>query len=136
MQLDAIWDQSHTLYITSIIYDWKRSDVCVSGNNKHFFQNVLAILSYFLKISYHFFYDFLSFGLFKVLLYFIINCVKKCKTIHIQCSKKVMSDSLGLMDFAIGLVNPVNNLPNGQLKFSGRIQILLQKYCKTNYLFF
>ena len=40
-----------------------------------FFQNVLAILSYFLKISYHFFYDFLSFSLFKVLLYFIINCV-------------------------------------------------------------
>ena len=75
MQLDAIWDQSHTLYITSIIYDLKRSDVGVSGNNKHFFQNVLAILSYFLKISYHFFYDFLSFGLFKVLLYFIINCV-------------------------------------------------------------
>ena len=47
-----------------------------------------------------------------------------------------MSDSPGLMDFAIGLVNPVNNLPNGQLKFSGRIQILLQKYRKTNYLFF
>ena len=113
------------------ILQQKRSVTWLRG-----FQNVLAILSSFFKISYHFFYDFLSFGLFKLLLYFIINCVKKSKTIHIQCAKKVMSDSLGLMDFAIRLLNPVVNLPNGQLKFYGRIQILLQKYCKTNYLFF
>ena len=38
-------------------------------------------------------------------------------------AKKVISDSLGQVDFAIGLVNPVVNLPNGQVKFSGRIQI-------------
>ena len=29
-----------------------------------------------------------------------------------------MSDSLGLVDFVIGLVNSVANLPDGQVKFS------------------
>ena len=32
-----------------------------------------------------------------------------------QCAKKVVSDSLGLVDFSIGLVNSVFNLPNGQV---------------------
>ena len=31
--------------------------------------------------------------------------------------KEVVSDSPGLVDFAIGLVNPVFNLPDGQLMF-------------------
>ena len=31
-----------------------------------------------------------------------------------QRAKKVVSDSMGLVDFAIGLVNPVVNLPDGQ----------------------
>ena len=36
------------------------------------------------------------------------------KTImHLQCAKKVQSDSLGLLDFAIRLVNPVFDLPDG-----------------------
>ena len=34
-----------------------------------------------------------------------------------QHAKKVVSDSPGLVDFAIGLVNSVLNLPNGQMKF-------------------
>ena len=34
-----------------------------------------------------------------------------------QCEKKVVSDSSGLVDFAIGLVNSVINLPDGQVKF-------------------
>ena len=34
-----------------------------------------------------------------------------------QCAKKVVSDSPGLVDFAIGLVNFVLNLPEGQVKF-------------------
>ena len=38
-------------------------------------------------------------------------------TVHPQCAKKVMSDSLGLVDFTIGLVNSVLNLPAWQLKF-------------------
>ena len=36
---------------------------------------------------------------------------------YIQRAKKVMSDSLGLVDFAIGLVNSVFNLPDGQVMF-------------------
>ena len=34
-----------------------------------------------------------------------------------QRAKKVVSDSPGLVDFAIGLVNFVLNLPDGQVKF-------------------
>ena len=35
-----------------------------------------------------------------------------------QRAKKVVSDSPGLVDFVIGLVNSVLNLPDGQVKFS------------------
>ena len=34
-----------------------------------------------------------------------------------QRAKKVVSDSLGLVDFAIGLLNSVFNLPDGQVIF-------------------
>ena len=34
-----------------------------------------------------------------------------------QRAKKVVSDSPGLVDFAIGLVNSVFNLPDGQVMF-------------------
>ena len=34
-----------------------------------------------------------------------------------QLSKKVVSDSLGLVDFAMGLVNSVFNLPDRQVMF-------------------
>ena len=34
-----------------------------------------------------------------------------------QCAKKVVSDSPGLLDFAIRLVNSVFNLSNGQVMF-------------------
>ena len=37
-------------------------------------------------------------------------------TLH-QRAKKVVSDSPGLVDFTIGLVNSVLNLPKGQVKF-------------------
>ena len=53
-----------------------------------------------------------------------------CETLNVwdfnwatQYAKKVVSDSLGLEDFAIGLVIFVLNLPNGQVKFLGEIQI-------------
>ena len=42
---------------------------------------------------------------------------------HCQHAKKVVSDSLGPVDFAIGLVTFVLNLPNGQGLFFGEIQI-------------
>ena len=34
-----------------------------------------------------------------------------------QCAKEVVSDSLGLVDFAIRLVNSVFKLPDGQVIF-------------------
>ena len=37
-----------------------------------------------------------------------------------QRAKKVLSDSPGLVDFAIGLVNSVFNLPDGQVMFYER----------------
>ena len=40
-----------------------------------------------------------------------------------QCAKKVVSDSPGLVDFAIGLVIFVLNLPEGQVLFFFKIQI-------------
>ena len=44
-------------------------------------------------------------------------------TATVQCAKKVMSDSPGLVDFAIRLVIFVLSLPNGQVLFLGEIQI-------------
>ena len=38
-----------------------------------------------------------------------------CKSM--QCTKKVVSDSPGLVDFAIGLVKSIFNLPDGQVMF-------------------
>ena len=49
-----------------------------------------------------------------------------------QRAKKVVSDSPGLVDFAIGLVNSVFNLPDGQVKFF--VEFKLQKYCEINLL--
>ena len=43
-----------------------------------------------------------------------------------------MSDSPGLVDFAVGLVNSVINLPNGQVKFFEEFR--LQKSCEINLL--
>ena len=43
-----------------------------------------------------------------------------------------MSDSPGLVDFAIGLVNSVINLPNGQVKFVEEFN--LHKNCEINLL--
>ena len=45
---------------------------------------------------------------------------------NLQRAKKVVSDSLGLVDFAIEPVNPVLDLPEGQVKFLGKFK--LQKY--------
>ena len=43
-----------------------------------------------------------------------------------------MSDSPGLVDFAIGLVNSVINLPDGQVNFFEEFK--LQKNCELNLL--
>ena len=43
-----------------------------------------------------------------------------------------MSDSPGLVDFAVGLVNSVINLPDGQVKFFEEFK--LQNDCEINLL--
>ena len=50
----------------------------------------------------------------------------------VQRVKKVVSYSPGLLDFAIGLVNSVVNLPNGQVKFFEEFE--LQKNFEINLL--
>ena len=45
------------------------------------------------------------------------------KNICVQRIKKVVSDSPGLVDFAIRLVNSVISLPDGHVKFLCGIQI-------------
>ena len=47
-----------------------------------------------------------------------------------QQAKKVVFDSPWLVDFAIGLVNSVLNLLNGQVKFFEKFK--LQKNCEIN----
>ena len=43
--------------------------------------------------------------------------IHHCLAAPFQCAKKVVSDSPWLVDFAIGLVKSVFNLPDGQLMF-------------------
>ena len=43
--------------------------------------------------------------------------------LHLQCTKKVVSDSPGLVDFAIWLVNSVVNLPDGQVMFFEQVEL-------------
>ena len=50
----------------------------------------------------------------------------------LQRAKKVVYDSPGLVDFAIGLVNSVFNLPDGQVMFFEEFK--LQKNCEINLL--
>ena len=50
----------------------------------------------------------------------------------IQRAKRVVSDSPGLVGFAIGLVNSVINLPDGQVKFFEESK--LQRNCEINLL--
>ena len=47
-----------------------------------------------------------------------------------QCARKVVSDSLGLVGFFIGLVNSVLNLLDGQVKFFEEFK--LHKNCEIN----
>ena len=47
-----------------------------------------------------------------------------------QCTKKVVSDSPGPVDFAIGLVNSVPNLPDRQVKYFEEFN--LHKKCEIN----
>ena len=55
---------------------------------------------------------------------------KRVKNKGKQRAKKVVSDSPGLVDFAIELVNSVLNLPDGQVKYVE--EFILQKNCEIN----
>ena len=59
----------------------------------------------------------------------VTNWCKIVKGLN-QRAKKVVSGSLGLVDFAIGLVNSVLNLPDEQVKFF--LESKLQKNCEIN----
>ena len=48
---------------------------------------------------------------------------KQNRAARVQHAKKVVSDSPGLVDFAIGLVIFLLNSPNGQVLFFGEVQI-------------
>jgi len=52
------------------------------------------------------------------------------KKLAAQCAKKVVSDSLGLVDLDIGLVSSALNLPVGQVKYFEEFK--LQKNCEIN----
>ena len=47
-----------------------------------------------------------------------------------MCTKKVVSNSMGLVDFVIGLMNFVLNLPDGQVEVLEEFK--LQKNCEIN----
>ena len=49
---------------------------------------------------------------------------------YTACKESSVPDSLGLVDFAIGLVNSVLNLPVGQVKYFEEFK--LQKNCEIN----
>ena len=53
----------------------------------------------------------------KILVSLILNSWILIYPMDSQRAKKVVSDSLGLVDFAIGLVNSVFNLPDWHVMF-------------------
>ena len=58
--------------------------------------------------------------------FYIVFCFNDCWAIillYLQRAKKVMSDNPWLVDFAIGLVIFVLNLPDRQVLFFSKIQI-------------
>ena len=59
-----------------------------------------------------------------------LKCLFKLIFLTCRRAKKVVSDSRGLVDFAIALVNSVLNLPNGQVKFFEEFK--LKKNCQIN----
>ena len=58
-----------------------------------------------------------------------VLCFLLCHKLN-QRAKKAVSDSPGLVDFVIGLVNSVLNLPDGQVKFFEEFK--LQKNCEIH----
>ena len=68
-----------------------------------------------------------------VIIFIIDNLLLTVNDIHrvLQHAEKVVSDSTGLVDFAIGLVSFVLNLPDRQVLFLGG-KFKLQKDCNLS----
>ena len=58
------------------------------------------------------------------------NTLSATEILYTVCAEKVVSDSPGLLDFAIGLVNSVLNLPDEQVNYFEEFN--LQKNCEIN----
>ena len=58
--------------------------------------------------------------------------ILKYREWYLQHAKKVVSNSPGLVDFVIGLVNSVFNLSDGRVKFFKEFK--LQKNCEISLL--
>ena len=71
-------------------------------------------------------------GFFYLCLYYIFRNLEFTVEHITQRAEKVVSDSPGLVDFAIGRVNSVINLPDGQVKIFEKIK--LQNNCGINLL--
>ena len=69
---------------------------------------------------------------------------KKIKIRHVRClvqeikkeAKKVVSDSEGLLDFGIGLMNSVLNLPYRKVKFFQEFKNFRRAVTNANHFFF
>ena len=86
-------------------------------------MSVLQLIHHFLKYDdwYPFIWDLLIQQI-KYILHDFSQVLRlqesrRLRTLAKQRAKKVVSDSPGLVDFAIGLVNSVFNLPDGQVMF-------------------
>ena len=58
------------------------------------------------------------------------NTLSATEILYRVCAEKVVSDSPGLVNFAIGQVNSVLNLPDGQVNYFEEFN--LQKNCEIN----
>ena len=56
-----------------------------------------------------------------------------CKNVSTLCTQKVISDSPGLVDFAVGLVNSFLTLPSWQVNCCLGLGNSNYSYCKTNF---
>ena len=72
-------------------------------------------------------------GFFYLCIYYIFRNLEFTVEHITQRAEKVVSDSPGLVDFAIGRVNSVINLPDGQVKIFEKIK-LQNNYCGINLL--
>ena len=91
--------------------------------------NLLTMVYYIIRVQCFTMYIFFYFNVCIFIKVSSINIVVKCYEKPLdtctllllleskQCAKKVVSDSPGLVDFAIELVNFELNLPDGQVKF-------------------